>query len=440
MPGSEDISVDGARQNAAKAARVFLFLQGPSSPIFAKIADRLEQRGHRCLRINLNAGDQIFWRRANGHAYRGRGGEHWRDYLSRFLETHGVTDLILLGEERPYHRIAVERAKARGIDVSVVEMGYLRPDWLTLERDGMSSNSRFPASADHILAAAASLPEPDWKRRYSQTFVAEAAYDLLYNLPNVFLWFLYPHYRRHALFHPLAEYAGWLVRLSGGKRRKKAAEAIVKTLMAQQRPFFIYPLQLQTDYQLRAHSPYNDQREAIDEILRSFARHAPAETQLVVKIHPLDNGLINWRRFIETSSSKLGLSGRVIFLDGGNLDTLLTASRGVVTVNSTAGLSTAQKGVPVKVLGAAIFDIAGLTDQAPLDDFWKNPQGPEEPLRAAFFRLVAKAIQVRGNFYSQAGTDGGAEEIAARLDARLVNKPDAYLASPPRMRPEKRRS
>ncbi len=50
----------------AAGHRTFLFLEGPSSPIFMKIADRLEAQGHRCLRINLNLGDRIFWRRAAG--------------------------------------------------------------------------------------------------------------------------------------------------------------------------------------------------------------------------------------------------------------------------------------------------------------------------------------------------------------------------------------
>src|SRR5215217_7997128 len=261
-------------EKSATVDRCFLFLQGPSSPIFAKIANALEARGHRCLRINLNAGDQIFWRRTGGHAYRGQGGKAWRRYLAGFVETYGVTDLVLLGEERPYHRIASEVAGQYGIDVAVVEMGYLRPDWLTIERNGMSSNSHFPADPAAILKAGATLPEPDWSRRYSQTFLAEALYDLAYNLPNVFCWFLYPHYRRHALFHPLAEYAGWLMRLAGSKRRSREAEDTIRDLTAAGQPFFIYPLQLQTDYQLRAHSPYNDQREAIADVLRSFAAHA----------------------------------------------------------------------------------------------------------------------------------------------------------------------
>ena len=417
--------------------RVFLFLQGPSSPIFAKIADRLEARGHLCLRINLNAGDRIFWRRRGGHDYRGRGGDAWRDHVARFMDRHHVTDLVLLGEERPYHRIAVLAARQRGVEICVVEMGYLRPDWLTLERDGMSSNSHFPADADRIIEAAAALPEPDWKRRYSQSFVAEAGYDLLYNLPNVFLWFLYPYYRRHALFHPLAEYAGWIRRLAGGRRRKAEAAALVDRLLAGKAPFFVLPLQLQTDYQLRAHSPYNDQREAIDEVFLSFARHAPDNAQLVVKIHPLDNGLIDWRTHVSATATGLGIGERVHFLDGGDLNALLRGCTGLVTVNSTAGLHASQRGKPVKILGAAIFDIAGLCDQAGLDRFWGAPSPPDETLRTALLRLMAATIQVRGNFYSGPGTDAGAEAIATRLHDRSVNQPGAFVDPPPRQRPAK---
>jgi len=418
--------------------RVFLFLQGPSSPIFAKIADRLSEKGHDCFRINLNPGDQIFWRRKGGYNYRGRGGDAWRTYIGSFIERHGVTDIVLLGEERPYHQIAIGAARARAVEISVVEMGYLRPDWLTLERGGMSSNSHFPVNPEEIIDAARALAEPDWARRYSQSFAAEAGYDLLYNLPNVFLWFLFPHYRRHALSHPLAEYAGWVMRLAGGKNRKLTATALIDDLLAGRAPFFVFPLQLQTDFQLRAHSPYNDQREAITEVLTSFAHHAPSEALLVVKVHPLDNGLIGWPAYVDGLASRLGIGARIQFLDGGDLAALLGQTAGTVTVNSTVGLHALQMGKPVKVLGAAVFDIAGLSDQADLDQFWSAPTPPEDAIRSAFFRLLAAAIQVRGNFYSAAGTDGGAEAIAQRLHDRSVNKPGAFIDPPPRQRPAKR--
>ncbi|OOG68200.1 capsular biosynthesis protein [Sinorhizobium sp. A49] len=417
--------------------RVFLFLQGPSSPIFRKIANCLESYGHTCLRINLNVGDQITWWRKGASNYRGTFAG-WPAYLEQFIRDRKVTDMILLGEERPYHQAATAVARRAGVAIAIVEMGYLRPDWLTLERDGMSSNSHFPADAAHIVDAAKTLPEPDWRKHYSQTFVADASYDLLYNLPNVFLWFLFPHYRRHAIFHPLAEYAGWIRRLVAGKRRSARADETVRALLSDSVPYFVYPLQLETDFQLRAHSPFHSQKDAIDEVMTSFAAHSVADTRLVFKVHPLDNDLIGWRNFIEAKAAALGLAGRVFYLDGGNLDVLAEASSGMVTVNSTAGLHALKQGRPVKVLGTAVFDIAGLTDQQPLDDFWQAPAAPDAEVSTAMFRLLAASIQVRGNFYSKAGTDAGAQAIAERLHENMVNQPGAYIDPPPRRKPQKK--
>ncbi len=155
-------------------------------------------------------------------------------------------------------------------------------------------------------------------------------------------------------------------------------------------------------------------------------------------MHPLDNDLIPWRRIVEERAAVLGLNGRVFYLDGGNLDTLGEASAGMVTVNSTAGLHALKQGRPVKVLGTAVFDIAGLTDQQPLDAFWRAPQTPQAELANAMFRLLAASIQVRGNLYSRAGTDAGADAIAERLHENSLNQPGAFVDPPPRRKPEKR--
>lgn len=392
----------------------FLFLQGPSSPLFAKCAERLERRGHRCLRINLNMGDRLFWRRPGGTDYRGRP-EDWPAFVLGFMQENAVTHLLLLGEERPYHKAAVKAAKALSVDVHVIEMGYLRPDWVTFERDGMSSNSHFPRVPEQILAAAEGLPDPDWPQRYRQAFRAEAGYDLLYNLPNVFFWFLYPHYRRHALFHPLAEYAGWCLRLLRGKAAERQAEAVSERLLGGKDAFFVYPLQLQTDYQLRAHSPFDGQQAAISTVIASFAGHAPPGHRLLVKVHPLDNGLIDWRAHIAAEARRLGAEGRIDLIDGGNLDRLIEGAAGLVTVNSTAALAAFRKHKPVKTLGSAIFDTPGLSYPGSLDAFWKDPFPADKALEDAFFRLLASDYQVRGNFYSDAGTSAAADAIAARL-------------------------
>ncbi len=415
--------------------RTFLFLQGPSSYLFAKIADNLEKLGHRCIRINLCMGDWVFWRRPGAMNYRGRL-ENWPAYVASVMDREGVTDLILLGEERPHHVAAVTAAKDRGIPVFAVEMGYLRPDWIRIEKGGSGFNSHFPIDPEIIRQAAAGLPEPDFQQRYSHTFWTDAVYDLMFNLPNVFLWFFYPHYRWHAIFHPLAEYAGWIWRLVRGRGQVRRTLKITNKMELNGRPFFIFPLQLETDYQIRAYSTFRSQREAIDLVIESFADNADEKSHLLIKVHPLDNNLINWRRYIRDRARARKLGKRVHYVDGGNLSQMIAQSQGVLTINSTAGIVALQQGTPVKVFGIAIYDIPGLTTSVPLDRFWREATEPDPELVSAFIRLIAASLHVRGNFYSEEGSAAAARSVAQRLHEGTVNEPGGYVATPQRSRPE----
>ncbi|PSJ61165.1 capsule biosynthesis protein [Kumtagia ephedrae] len=415
--------------------RTFLFLQGPSSPLFARIAAHLDKLGHRCLRVNLCAGDWVFWRRQGGINYRGRLAD-WPAFIAKLMDTEGVGGIVLLGEERPHHLAAAEAAKARGIPVYAVEMGYLRPDWIRIERDGSGYHSHFPTDPAVILKAAAGLPEPDLKvQHYTQSFLADAVYDLLFNLPNVFLRFLYPHYRWHAIFHPLAEYAGWVARLLQARGRARRRMMTLQRIHDARDPYFVFPLQLETDYQIRAYSNFRSQRDAIALVIESFAANAAPDARLLFKVHPLDNGLIPWEKEIAAHARRKGIADRVHFVDGGNLARMIMLSAGVVTINSTAGIVGLQRGKPVKALGVAIFDIPGLTDPGPLDRFWREGAAPDPELVDAFLRLIAATLHVRGNFYSWAGVEAGAEAIARRLHEGRVNEPGGFVSVPPRMRP-----
>jgi capsular polysaccharide export protein len=423
------------RKSGRPAERRFLFLQGPSSPLFAKIGKNLSARGFDVHRMNICMGDWMFWRGRMTTSYRGTLSA-WPVFLAEFLDRHGITDMILLGEERPHHKIATELCRSRGIDVIVVEMGYLRPDWITLERGGMSANSHFPDDPAHILRAASTLPAPDFTPRFSQRFVVDAATDLVFNLSNVFLWFFYPHYRPHAIDHPLAEYAGWVRKLAFGGGARARSREVAERLRRDKTPCFLFPLQLETDYQIRAHSPFSSQAEAIAMVMAAFAAGSDRDCHLVVKVHPLDNGLRDWARICADLAARYGVQSRMTFLHDGNLAGLIEGCRGVVTINSTVGLHALIADRPVKVLGAAIFDVDGLTDKQSLAEFFRNPKAPEPAIRDAFLRLAAAAIHVRGNFYSTAGTDAGAQQIATRLIEGSVNQPDAYVDPPPRLRPK----
>src|SRR5262245_24979440 len=114
------------RQKRDKPLHV-LFLQGPTSFYMEQVARQLIARGHRVSRINLHFGDRLFWRLPATN-YRGTL-KDWPAYIARFLDADPITHLFLLGDRRPYHRIAVAAARKRGAEIICSELGYLRPDW-----------------------------------------------------------------------------------------------------------------------------------------------------------------------------------------------------------------------------------------------------------------------------------------------------------------------
>ena len=107
-----------------------------------------------------------------------------------------------------------------------------------------------------------------------------------------------------------------------------------------------------------------------------------------------------------------GVADRVDFIDGGHLNELCRASRGMVVNNSSAALSALGFHTPVKVLGDAFFDFEGLTDQKPLDRFWSEPTPPDEALFHRFRAHVIAASQINGNYHEPRTQPLAAEGLA----------------------------
>jgi capsular polysaccharide export protein len=331
--------------------------------------------------------------------------------------------LVLFGDVRPHHRMAILAARARGAEIVCAELGYLRPDWLVLERDGMTTHSRMPRDPAVIRKLSVQYDMPDFVVRYHTPFWRFTMLDMIYNLGAVVFWPLYPGYRRHAIDHPVVEYLSWGRKLLLAPLERRRSEAVQARLKASPAPTFILPLQLSTDYQIRAHSHYPDMPAAAHAIIRSFAAHAAAEARLVVKAHPLDPGLTHWRTAIGAMAAEHGVADRVLYIDGGELDALLRPASGCVTVNSTSGLAALMTGCPVKVTGNAIFDIPGLTFQGPLDDFWTRATRPDPGLVRDYIRLLAGAVHIRGGYYTQDALDAAVPATVQRLEDGLPDLP-----------------
>lgn len=408
-----------------------LFLQGPPSAFARVLGAELTARGAGVHRINLCIGDWIFWHDEHAQSYRGSL-KNWADYLREFIHTNQITDIVYFADRFPYHVVAQQVARDLGIRAISYEYGYLRPDWIITEPGGQSAYSHFPTDIKVIRKAAKPLPQPDLKQQFASDFQSEANGDVIYHLSNYLLWFLYPKFCRDRVYNPVIEYLSYIPRNRRARKNLANAAELVARLAAGTKPYFVVPLQMQNDYQIRKNSAYDNQRGFLDEVLVSFQEHAPQDALLVVKVHPLDNGLENWSRHLRRKAGSLGITDRVHYLDGGDLGRLTNGAQGTITINSTSGVAALKSGCALKVMGVSVFDIAGLTHQGSLDTFWTGAQKPIETNVGDFIKVMAAYCHVRGNFY---GNEGRAAAVQSFCD-RLISGTfpfDIFEQHPPRL-------
>lgn len=429
----------------AAAPRRALLLQGPPGGFWPRLGAALRQAGCSPVRAPFCTADSLFQphlRRGAIPAIPYRGGpDGWAPWLSDLLRRRGITDILYYSDRHPYHRAAAEAAQRLGIRAWAVEFGYLRPDWITLERDGMGAHSRFPTDRARIEALAAEHhPGPlDMTPRWRHGFAAEAAAEVSFHLVNALWFWPYPRYRAEAYYHPLAEYLSWARRLPGARARARRAEARAEALARSAAPWFLVALQLESDRQIRDNAAFEGQREMIETLMQSFRAHAPQTARLVFKTHPLDNGLERWPEEVARIAAAHGLAGRAETLEGGPLDALIAGARGVIAANSTVGLHAIRAGAPVLTMGEAVYNLPGLTHQGPLRRFWTAPEAPEPGFADTFQRALAGTIQIRGSFYARGGMEDAAAEIARRIAAPRAPGDAAAEPRPPRL-PLRRRS
>lgn len=395
----------------------FLFLQGVSSPFFDRLAKALRARDQRVHRINFNVGD-VLYSSGTRSVFSARPDELEDFYRQRFNDL-GITDVVLFGDCRPVHRPAVDLARQLGIRVHVFEEGYFRPYWITLERDGVNNNSRLPRDPAWYREVGKHIERYGNGTPFKLSFAARAAHDVLYHSGGALNKLCFPHYRTHAPYSAAKEYAGFIrqgVRLLLAARRD---DTLVAEVAREKHPTFLLPLQLDSDSQIKDHSPFANMFEVIEHVIASFAAHAPSAARLLVKNHPLSPGLVDYKRITQALAQQYGVSDRVDYLASGHMPTLLSHIAGMITVNSTAGASALLHKRPTFALAEPIYAMPGLTHQGSLDDFWQHPQVPDMELFHHFRNTVIHTTQVNGGFYTRCGIDMAVNNC---LDVLLAKK------------------
>jgi capsular polysaccharide export protein len=378
-----------------------LMLQGPMGPFFSRLADTLREHGQQVWKVHFNGGDELFWRGQDAIRYTAPPGA-WLDQLTELLLAHRIDALVLFGQTRVHHRVAMRAAEALGIPVFVFEEGYLRPDYVTLELGGVnaeSSLSRNPAFYRKLNVEPQAGPQPTGQR-----FRDVAGLAMAYGLAMWAGQRRYPHYKHHRCLHPVREGLRW-VRGYARKWSSRVSERALQGFLAdpaQHKRYFLVPLQVHNDAQIHSHSRFGGVAEFIDEVLGSFAQHADAGHLLVFKHHPLDRPYTDYRNLIEGRAAELGLSQRVLYLHDQHLPTLLQHARGVVTVNSTTGLQSLFHGTPVITLGDCLYAVDGLVHTGPLADFWQEPGEVDEDLFQRYRSWMIRETQLNASFYAGA--------------------------------------
>lgn len=379
------------------ACRRILLLQGPMGPFFDHLARFLLEQGRDVVKVNLNGGDEWFYRQPSAVAFR-ESPDHWPHFIDGLIQQHRIDAIVLFGDCRPYHRSAILRARLRGVGVFVFEEGYIRPNYVTFEFSGVNAYSMLPRFPYVLSMYPAQRPAVAPKPR---SFERMAWYAAEYYAMGRLRRAQYQNYRHHKPFEVLPEAAYWL----RAARRKLAYRWQERGMQARltgplRKRFFLVALQVFNDSQIRHHSDYRSVRSFIREVIESFACHAPPDTHLVLKHHPMDRGHRDYAEQIARNARHAKVSGRVHYIHDQHLPSLLKAALGTVVINSTVGISSLFHGTPVKLMGRAIYDMPGVVFEGGLDRFWHDATPPDPELVDRLRRYLIENTQVGGSFYS----------------------------------------
>jgi capsular polysaccharide export protein len=386
----------------------------------------LRASGAQTWRVGFNAGDQAFWFDRKSYISYRDAPEHWPEVLQALIAEKQVTDIVLYGDTRPIHAIAVRIAKTRGITVHVFEEGYLRPWWVTYERDGSNGNSRLMSLDLDQMAQALSHsgglappPPSHWGDMRQHNF-----YGALYHWFVLFLNGRYRNFKPHRALPVSKEFRLYFKRLMLMPIHRLQRSLATARVRSGAFPYHLVLLQLGQDSSVQSHSDYSGMCAFLEQMMEGFAKGAPAHHHLVIKEHPLENHREPLRRRVRDLALRFGIKGRVHYVPGGKLAKLLDDASSAVTINSTAGQQVLWRGIPLRIFGRAVYDKLELVSRQEVSRFFAAPELPDIESYQLYRRFLLETSQVPGGYYSRRGR----RQLLRRAVDMMLRADDPYQA------------
>ena len=406
--------------------RRFLFLQGPHGWFFNRLAQGLRASGAQVWRVGFNQGDAFFWRDKAKYIPFCATPDEWPARIRDIITQHKITDIALYGDIRPIHAQAIEAAREMGLAIHIFEEGYLRPYWITYERDGANGNSALmnidlPEMRKALEKYDLELPDPPahWGDMRQHIF-----YGALYHFCVMAFNHRYRNFKPHRDLSVRQEFLLYLKRLWLMPLHWVERHVASWRIRNGGFPYHLILLQLEHDSSFRAHSPFAAQTQFLEKVFSGFARGAPKHHHLVIKAHPLEDGRAPIRETIRQLIKAHGLEGRVHFLRGGKLARLLNHARSGVTVNSTAAQQVLWRGMPLKIFGRAVYDKPEFVSDQSIRTFFARPKRPDARAYRDYRHFLLETSQVPGGYYSL----GGRRQLMRHLVDMMLAQDDPYTA------------
>ena len=100
------------------------------------------------------------------------------------------------------------------------------------------------------------------------------------------------------------------------------------------------------------------------------------------------------RKIVTELAAHQGINDRVHFIHGGKLAKLLDHAKTASTTNSTAVQQALWRSIPLKTLGSSIYGQPEFVSDAPLSEFFVDPDQPDSEAYVLFREFLLLAISV----------------------------------------------
>lgn len=395
------------------AQRRFLFLQGPHGPFFYELSRKLQAAGQDVCRIGFNRGDEHYWPDDDSYVAFRQPMEQWAAFLEDFVGERQITDIVIYGNVRRHHAEAQTFAKAHGLRLHCFEEGYLRPYWITYERNGSNGNSPLMSFSMEDIRARVGAPDAEQSEAPAQwgPVWRHILLGSLYHANILFRNKKYPNFESHRDETVWREWLLHCKRLALYVPNALIWRAKTRALLRRGLPYHVALLQLGHDASVRQFSSLRSMEEFIRICIDGFAEGAPVHHQLVFKTHPLEDGREPLRAIALDAAKAAGISDRVWFVPGGRLGLLLDQARSAITVNSTAGQQALWRGLALKTLGDAVYVKPEFVSQQSVAAFFANPAPPSLSDYRLYRQFLLETSQISGGYYTSVGRRNACREL-----------------------------